>query len=180
MPPVIHTDRLMLVAATVALCEAEYEGRGSVARALGASVPASWPPAVFERDDVDRVRRALTSDPEAQDWTLHYVLRRPRLTDDGLALVGIAGFVGRPTVQGDVEIGYAIAEEYRRRGYATEAVTALLRWAFADARVHHVTASTYVSLEASIGVLDKTGFEEVSRDAKTGLLRFHRVRDAPS
>ena len=178
MSSVICTDRLMLVAATIALCDAEYEGAMSVGRVLGATMPASWPPAVFERDDVDRVRQALWSDPETQGWTLHYLLRRPRAQGDDVALVGIAGFASRPTAEGLVEIGYAIAEEHRRRGYATEAVEALLARAFADTRVRVVTASTYASLAPSIGVLKKTGFEQVSCDPDTGLVRFRRVRDS--
>jgi hypothetical protein len=85
MSSVIYTDRLMLVPATVTLCDAEYEGPTSVGKLLGATMPASWPPAVFERDDVDRVRHALASDPEAQAWTLHYLLRCHALWHSAIA-----------------------------------------------------------------------------------------------
>ena len=168
----IQTERLQLVPATVALCDAEAEGAASVGRLLGATVPAFWPPAVFERDDVDRVRRALLSSDQPQTWTLHYVLRRPESVTEPPALIGVAGFAGPPRPDGTVEIGYAVAEEYRRLGYATEAVRALLDRAFSDVRVRAVTASTYVTLRPSIGVLEKAGFAPVSQHDDTGLMEF--------
>jgi RimJ/RimL family protein N-acetyltransferase len=70
-------------------------------------------------------------------------------------LIGIAGFVAPPAADGIVEIGYAIVREYQRRGFATEAVHALLAAAFADSRVTAVTATTFPDLASSIGVLVK-------------------------
>lgn len=35
----------------------------------------------------------------------------------------------RPLTDGEIEIGYAIAEDYIGRGYATQAVAAVSRWA---------------------------------------------------
>ena len=171
----IQTERLRLVPATVALCDAEAEGAASVGRLLGATVPPSWPPAVFERDDVDRVRRALLSSDEAHTWTLHYMLRPAASPMEPPTLIGVAGFAGPPRRDGVVEIGYAVAEEYRRLGYATEAVVALLDRAFSDDRVRVVTASTYVVLRPSIGVLEKTGFALVSRN-DTGVIQFQCTR----
>jgi ribosomal-protein-alanine N-acetyltransferase len=174
--PRMLTNRLELVPATVALCDAESRGAAALAMTLGAKVPRSWPPPVFEADDVDRIRGRLIADPMAADWTLHYVLRRAGSGVGRPVLVGVAGYDGPPNADGVVEIGYAIAEEYRRQGYATEAVTALLGRAFADSRVRVVAATTYTTLRASIGVLKKTGFTQVSRDAESGVVRFERTR----
>jgi RimJ/RimL family protein N-acetyltransferase len=170
------TDRLQLIPATVTLCDAERLGRDAIASALCARVPASWPPPVFEPDDVDRVREQLESNP-TDLWTLHYVLARV-VAETGLrALLGVAGYAGPPTTDGTVEIGYAIASEHQRHGYATEAVHALLSHAFANSAVTVVVATTYAWLEPSIGVLRKTGFIDVSTNATTGLVRFERRRD---
>jgi [ribosomal protein S5]-alanine N-acetyltransferase len=139
-------------------------------------MPASWPPAVFERDDVDRVRRALLSSDAAQSWTLHYMLGRAESVTEPPTLIGVAGFAGSPRLDGVVEIGYAVAQEYRRLGYATEAVIALLDRAFSDGRVRVVAASTYVTIRPSIGVLEKAGFALASRRDDTGLMRFQFTR----
>jgi len=171
------TERLQLIAATLDLCLAEGVGPDAVGRALGAQVPPSWPPPVFEPDDVDRVRRRLERDPATAPWTLCYVVRRSANADNLPSLVGVAGFAGPPSPDGAVEIGYAIAVEHQRRGYATEAVRALVTHAFAEPGVAVIVAFTFATLEPSIGVLRKTGFEYVGRDPDSGLMRFERRRD---
>jgi hypothetical protein len=60
------------------------------------------------------------------------VLLRAVGSDQQPALVGVAGYTAPPTGEGEVEIEYAIAAEYHRCGYATEAVEALLTRAFED------------------------------------------------
>lgn len=58
------TDRLTLIAATLELCEAEAAARGdTLAAALHARIPDTWPPEVFETDDVERVRKQLLAHP---------------------------------------------------------------------------------------------------------------------
>jgi RimJ/RimL family protein N-acetyltransferase len=172
------TGRLELVPATVELCRAESRGRAAVGEALGVRVPASWPPPVFEPDDVARIQQRLERSPGERTWTLHYVTRRAGHDDDDRELLGIAGYMGPPSLEGAVEIGYAIAEEHQRRGYATEAVEALVAEAFTHPGVHAIRATTYVSLTPSIGVLRKAGFTLVADDPATGLLRFERRRAA--
>jgi RimJ/RimL family protein N-acetyltransferase len=146
-------------------------GPAAVSSVLHATVPQEWPPPVFEPDDVARVHRQLTAAPSSH-WTLYYVLRRPVSDAERPALIGVAGYVTPPTSDGVVEIGYAIVAEHQRRGYATEAVAALLARAFADSGVQVVVAKTYSTLLPSIKVLLKTGFVEVSRDPATNLVNF--------
>jgi RimJ/RimL family protein N-acetyltransferase len=172
----MRTDRLDLVAATLELCDAEATGRSALAAALRARVPDAWPPPVFEADDVERVRDQLRAHPELAAWTLYYVLQRPTPRTSATSLIGIAGFVGPPTSDGVVEIGYAILPDYQRQGYATEAVNALINHAFADPRVRRITATTYETLAPSIGVLRKTGFVAVAGPDATGIIRFERSR----
>jgi RimJ/RimL family protein N-acetyltransferase len=171
------TERLELIPATVDLCRAEARGRDAIEQALGVRVPASWPPAVFEPNDVERIRRALERDPGNQAWTLHYILLREPVVGGRRELLGVAGYAGPPSADGAVEVGYAIAEEHQRQGYATEAVKALVAGAFETPGVVVITATTYAELQPSIGVLRKTGFSRIGSDPATGLLRYERHRD---
>lgn len=171
------TERLELIPATVDLCEAEAQGPEAVGRALHARVPASWPPSVLEADDVERLRRQLEGNPATHAWTLYYLVRPAAVMAEPRELLGIAGYVGPPSAEGAVEIGYAIAAEYQRRGYATEAVRALLTQAFTHPEVTVVTATTYATLGPSIGVLRKTGFALVGGAPAGGLVRYEHRRD---
>lgn len=59
---------------------------------------------------------------------------------------------------GMAEIGYGIAEEYQGRGFATEAVKAVLVWAFQNPNVMAIEAETATENIASKRVLEKCGF----------------------
>lgn len=56
------------------------------------------------------------------------------------------------------EIGYGILEEHQCQGYATEAVNAVLAWAFQNPKVTAVEAETDAENMASKRVLEKCGF----------------------
>ena len=70
-----------------------------------------------------------------------------------------AGFLGRPTADGTVEIGYGVHGAHRNRGYATEAVRALVAWALGQEGVTRVTARCDPENAASVRVLEKAGLE---------------------
>ena len=62
------------------------------------------------------------------------------------------------SADGIAEIGYGISEAYQNNGYATEAVKAVLEWAFAHPEVTAVEAETDSDNTASKRVLEKCGF----------------------
>ncbi|MEM0934344.1 MAG: GNAT family N-acetyltransferase [Pseudomonadota bacterium] len=77
-------------------------------------------------------------------------------------VVGLCGFKRIPSPEGSVEIGYGVAPERRRRGYATEAVHLLIAEA-RDLGVHVVKAETETSNKASERVLERNQFRAVGR-----------------
>ena len=93
-----------------------------------------------------------------------------RLED--MIVIGEIGFVGPPG-DGAVMIGYAIVPSARRQGYATEAISALSRWALEQPEVGEVRAQTLPDNEASIRALLRAGFEETHGNEK--LRRFRRA-----
>jgi [ribosomal protein S5]-alanine N-acetyltransferase len=79
----------------------------------------------------------------------------------------LVGHVGLSPLDGDVEIGFAVAQSQQRKGIATEAVQALCEWAamnFPTTRVLGVTARENI---ASQGVLARVGFQ---RETETEML----------
>jgi ribosomal-protein-alanine N-acetyltransferase len=71
----------------------------------------------------------------------------------------LIGHVGLSPYEGEVEIGFAIAEAYQRQGLAVEAVVATCRWAFDRFRLPRILAITAQSNEGSSRVLARVGFD---------------------
>ena len=90
--------------------------------------------------------------PDQWDWYAIWMIEKT----DGTH-VGDLCFKGLRE-NGIAEIGYGILEEYRRQGYATEAVQAACRWAFRHAEVKSLEAETETENAASQRVLEKCGF----------------------
>jgi RimJ/RimL family protein N-acetyltransferase len=133
------------------------------------------------QDDVDAITRAC-QDPENQRWltalpspytredALHFVTQivpqgRDERRDLSFAveadgdLVGMCGLHALTTGRLGPEIGYWIAPEARRRGYAAEAARGLAGWALAHGapRAHLFTD---VHNAPSQAVARRAGFEE--------------------
>ena len=90
--------------------------------------------------------------PEQWEW---YAIWMIELKDG--AHIGELCFKGL-SADGVAEIGYGISEEYQNNGYATEAVRAILEWAFALPEVTAIEAETDSDNTASKRVLKKCGF----------------------
>jgi RimJ/RimL family protein N-acetyltransferase len=67
------------------------------------------------------------------------------------------------------DVGYVVARRYWGRGYASEALRAVIRAAFAVPRVFRVAAACEVSNRASARVMEKAGM------TREGLLRRYSV-----
>lgn len=77
----------------------------------------------------------------------------------GGEVVGLGGFKGPASADGEIEIGYSIAASRRRRGHMTRAVALILEVARRDPAIRTVLADTAVDNVASQRVLAKNGFE---------------------
>ncbi|HZG96563.1 MAG TPA: GNAT family N-acetyltransferase [Mycobacteriales bacterium] len=84
-------------------------------------------------------------------------------------IVGGVGFLGPPT-HGRLEIGYGIVPSRQRRGYATEAVLAMVAFAFTFPGVTGVFADAEAENVASVGVLERIGMSYQFRDG--ALVRY--------
>jgi GNAT superfamily N-acetyltransferase len=112
------------------------------------------------------------ADPADQAWGHRQVVERA----SGLVVGGI-GFFGPPRESEEVEVGYGIVPSRQGRGYATEAVQAMVAMAWADPRVTAVVAGTDPGNLASQRVLGKAGFRQIAAD---GELRYRLSRPASS
>ncbi|MBO0702133.1 MAG: GNAT family N-acetyltransferase [Candidatus Dormibacteraeota bacterium] len=77
------------------------------------------------------------------------------------AVIGDCGLYGPPDPDGNVEIGYGLAEGWRGRGLGTDVVRALADWLEVQPGVSAVRAHTLPGNLASRRVLQKAGFREL-------------------
>ena len=174
MTTLLKTARLELVGCTPELLRAEGEDRGRFSELLNARIPGGWPPELYDDDARLYTLRMAEAAPQDEGWWLYYLV----LPDGGggRELVGLAGYKGPPADDGTVEVGYGVLPEHRRRGYASEAVGALLERAFAFPRVTRAVAETYPELAPSIGVLEKHGFAFAGDGSEERVIRFELPR----
>ena len=121
-------------------------------------------------DDALRALRERETDPEnkkAYGDMLHDSMKHPaqrmwytawQITRKDGAMVGDLCFKG-PPLSGEVEIGYGIFPDAQGLGYATEAASAAMDWAFSQTGVYFVTAETEPNNQKSQRVLQKLGFK---------------------
>lgn len=155
--PSIRSERLELVSMSVAFMEAlrRRDLRAASAEA-GATVPADL------RAGLDSFLgyrlKDLSEHPEWQPW-----LGRIMVLDEDSErrAVGTIGFHAPPDADDRVEIGYSVHRPYRRRGFATEAVRALMAWAEREHGVRRFRASVSPGNDASLAVIRSFGFRQV-------------------
>jgi len=159
---------MMLVSATVALLEADLSGHAQLADLISAQVPDTWPPHLYGRPAM-KFALQLLQDPAEQGWSFWYLLTK---SPQEIKILGICGFKGRPDEAGSVEISYSVLSQFRNQGYASEAVSRLVLWAFSHQNVKQVTADTLPHLRQSIGVLENNGFIYAGPGSEHGVVRY--------
>jgi RimJ/RimL family protein N-acetyltransferase len=171
-PHLIHTPRLDLVATTLDHLRIELETPSLLGAALGAVIPPSWPPGLYDRDAMTFFQARLTEGgPAAVGWYGWYAVLRPA-EGHPATLVASCGYFGPPAADGTAEIGYSVAPEHRGQGYARECVDALTARALATPGVRWVVAEAHAENAASVAVLRRCGFHWVSAGREAGCDRY--------
>jgi RimJ/RimL family protein N-acetyltransferase len=142
--------------------------------------------------------RNITDVARFQDWPLPYTRDLAHELVDALdALAGptnggwvqLAIDAGAAGMIGDVAVwlhddgtfamvGYTLAPEHQGRGYAIEAVTAIVDWLFSRKRVHRIAATIDPRNLPSARVLERCGFEYVGTARRAALVRDEWADDA--
>lgn len=133
--------------------------RAEVERRLGCAVPRE----LIEEPDVFALGQArLDADPDYGPWS-----PRAMILGETREMVGHIGFHTQPDpeylwpyARGAVELGYTVFREHRRRGYAAEALGAIMAWAEAQG-VDRFIASVSQRNEASLALIARFGFRRI-------------------
>jgi RimJ/RimL family protein N-acetyltransferase len=90
-------------------------------------------------------------------------------------IIGGLCFKGCPDEKGRVEIAYGMQDEYRCKGYMTEAVKELINWAFTQEKVLSIIAETEKDNLPSHRVLEKIGMEKYEEKEKMFWWRINKI-----
>ncbi|MDQ6882750.1 MAG: adenylate kinase [Candidatus Dormibacteraeota bacterium] len=151
----ILTPRLRLVLlpleAIVALLAGDWQ---SAAQRVGHAIPEEFG-ADADRYFLTLQKQRLEQLPERRGWTVRLMVLRTAGT-----VIGSIGFHGPPELVGRAEIGYTVFSPWRRQGYATEGVRALVEWA-AGQGCQSVFLSIGPLNEPSLKIAQRLGFRQV-------------------
>jgi ribosomal-protein-alanine N-acetyltransferase len=160
----IRSERLELVSISPDFIDALLaERRREAEDAATLKLPDGWPDA-HDRGFLRFRLRQMRERPEIQEWFVYAVV----LPEGERPMIGHAGFHGPPGVNAvkasdAVEVGYSVFEPYRRRGYATEVVRALIDWASREHGIRRFIASISPENEASLALVRRLGFRGIGR-----------------
>jgi len=153
--PHLESARLKLIPLTYELVKAAVTEPAETGRLLGATVAPGWPGPDYAEVLATKLM-AWEQYGAPEDWgglVLHKGDNR---------IIGDAGFHGAADPTGTVEIGYSIAPDYRRQGYASEIARALVDWALARPEVRRVIARIEPENLPSIRVAERLGMRLVA------------------
>lgn len=178
----IQSERLALMPMSVALHEASLVGDRARAEALlAAQIPSEWPEERIARHWLTQLREQ----PSLAPWLARALVLR----DEG-RMVGHAGFHSAPApayldayLRGGIELGYTVFARDRRRGYAREAVLALMTFARRERpSLTGFVASIAPHNEASLALARGLGFTKIGEydDPEDGLEDVYGLRLTPA
>jgi RimJ/RimL family protein N-acetyltransferase len=157
MVTTIRTPRLDLVPIAPEVIHLLVDGKRDQAQvAAGIAFPGEFPTLDELSGFLPIQLQRMETEPARRGWMARFIVIR----EPDRLLAGHCGFHGPPATIGRAEIGYTVFTEFRGRGYAKEAATALKEWAFGQGE-HEVFASVAPANGASLAVVRALGFEQV-------------------
>lgn len=150
----LTTERLILIPFTIDICRNILNNDYRDLEVLNLKKGKSWPDA----DVLDTLPRIINNLNKVEyptgyeSWMI--------IKNDTLEVIGDLGFKGFNNEDQNIDLGYGIIKEERRKGYAAEAVNEIIKWAFSSKELKEITASCLVENISSINLLTKYNFTQ--------------------
>ncbi|MFL0250303.1 GNAT family N-acetyltransferase [Clostridium neuense] len=155
----IVTDRLILMPITLQIAEALMKNDNSEILKLGMKTNKAWP--TNDTNDILPIIVKSLKENEPSGFETWMIERK-----DSKEIIGDIGFHGMPDENGEVEIGYGLVENERRKGFGFEAARAIMDFAIAHEAVKVVKADCLINNIPSARILDRLGMKEIRRDSE--------------
>jgi [ribosomal protein S5]-alanine N-acetyltransferase len=146
------TERLILIPYTISICENILNNDFSDLDKLDLIKGESWPDAdVLEY--LPRVIKNLQKVSAPTGYESWMIIKRA--TSE---VIGDLGFKGYNEAENNIDLGYGIIVVERGKGYASEAVTEIIKWAFRNKLLKEITANCLTENLNSMNLLLKFNF----------------------
>ncbi len=152
------TERLILIPFTIQICNNLINNDFSDLLEMGLKKGRSWPDAdVIET--LPRIINNLSKVESPSGFESWMIIKK-----DTSEVIGDIGFKGFNYEAENIDLGYGIIKEERRKRYAEEAATVLINWAFSKGIVKEITARCLKDNVGSINLLKKLNFIETKTE----------------
>lgn len=148
----------MLIPYTIQICQNLLNNDFSDLAKMGLERGKSWP----DQDVIETLPKIINNLAQVEaptgfeSWMI--------IKNDTKEIIGDVGFKGFNLKEQNIDLGYGIIKEERKNGYAKEAATALINWAFSTRMIKEITAKCAIDNLGSIQLLKKLGFMERDKD----------------
>jgi len=127
-------------------------------------------------ESAEEVRDYITHMPETIDAT-DICFQFAIINVNENRLIGDMGIIFTNHKGMQAEIGCTLCKDYQKKGYATEALTAMVNYLFAALNKHRVVASVDPRNTASIRLIERLGFRKEAHFKESYYLRGQWVDD---
>ncbi|HAE41844.1 MAG TPA: N-acetyltransferase [Clostridiales bacterium] len=164
----IETERLFLIPLTLDEMKRALQSKTQLANDLGFQL--------FSEELDERMKQVYEAKIDKmekdQENFLFYTFWQLVLKEEKI-IIGEVGFKGLDSEQGQLEVGFGTEERFRNKGYMTEALTELIKWAFFQdkVKIRRITALTLSDNIPSQKVLEKSGL--MLSHEESGKLYWH-------
>lgn len=151
----ISTPRLKLFPLTISHLKTGLVSINEMSDIINISLVPTLFAGVVQRAVSMKIEKMDKEPIELHEWFTYWLIVIKEANIGG----GLVGYKGSPDSNGSVEIGYGLDENFRGQGYMSEAVKAMLTWAFSHSGCNVVTATNVLKSNfASQKVLQNNRF----------------------
>lgn len=152
------TERLILIPFTIQICENLINANFSDLGKMKLKKGKGWP----DQDVMETLPKIINnlSKVESPTGFESWII----IKKDTSEIIGDLGFKGFNSQEENIDIGYGVIKEERGKGYAEEAATVLIKWAFSNKIVKEITAKCLFDNLSSINLLKKLNFVKIKND----------------
>ena len=158
----IHTPRLRLLELNLGQLELILSDLVALENELGLTIQGGVVTERVQRAIRMKVEKMRRVGQSQHAWFTYWLVV---VKEENIG-AGLLGFKGYPNAKGSTEIGYGIDPAFQNMGYMSEAVQALIGWAFTHLFCNVITA-TEVENPASKRLLEKLGAIQTKSDERS-------------